>query len=102
MHPDCSQNLGTRIKEGEKGFFYNFQREDKTIGTSQFFFPEQTENPQLIKEKVSEKVAKTGLKKMDKSLEITSSNPEEYLPIHALDALFSKYRYALHGEPCLS
>ena len=49
-----TQNLGTRIKEGEKGFFYNFQREDKTIGTSQFFFPEQTENPQLIKEKVSE------------------------------------------------
>ena len=77
-----TQNLGTRIKEGEKGFFYNFQREDKTVGTSQFFFPEQTENPELIKEKVEEKVAKTGLKKMDKSLEITSSNPEEYLGMY--------------------
>lgn len=77
-----TQNLGTRIKEGEKGFFYNFQREDKTIGTSQFFFPEQTENPELIKEKVAEKAAKTGLKKLDETLEITSSNPEEYLGMY--------------------
>lgn len=74
-----TQNLGTRIKEGERGFFYNFQREDKTVGTSQFFFPEQTKNPELIKEKIAQKVAKTGIKKLDKTLEITSSNPEEYL-----------------------
>lgn len=74
-----TQNLGTRIKEGEKGFFYNFQREDKTVGTSQFFFPEQTKDPELIKEKIAQKVSKTGVKKIDKTLEITSSNPEEYL-----------------------
>ncbi len=74
-----TQNLGTRIKEGEKGFFYNFQREDKTVGTSQYFFPEQTENPQLIQDFAAEKVAKTGLKNLDKTIEITSAEPEEYL-----------------------
>lgn len=77
-----TQNLGTRIKEGEKGFFYNFQREDKTVGTSQFFFPEQTENPELIKEKIAEKASRTGVKKLDKTLEISSSNPEEYLGMY--------------------
>jgi len=74
-----TQNLGTRVKEGEKGFFYNFKREDNTIGTSQFFFPEQTENPQLVKDSVNEKVAKNKLPQISKTIEIQSANPEEYL-----------------------
>lgn len=74
-----TQNLGTRVKEGEKGFFYNFKREDNTIGTSQFFFPEQTENPQLVKDAVNEKVAKNKLPQISKTIEIQSANPEEYL-----------------------
>ncbi len=74
-----TQNLGTRIKEGEKGFFYNFRRADKTVGTSQFFFPEQTENPELIKNFVAEKVSKTGVRNLDKTIEISSPDPEEYL-----------------------
>lgn len=74
-----TQNIGTRVKEGEKGFFYNFKREDNTIGTSQFFFPEQTENPQLVKDAVNEKVAKNKLPKINKTIEIQSANPEEYL-----------------------
>lgn len=74
-----TQNIGTRVKEGEKGFFYNFKREDNTIGTSQFFFPEQTENPQLVKDAVNEKVAKNKLPQINKTIEIQSANPEEYL-----------------------
>lgn len=74
-----TQNIGTRVKEGEKGFFYNFKREDNTIGTSQFFFPEQTENPQLVKDAVNEKVAKNKLPHINKTIEIQSANPEEYL-----------------------
>ena len=74
-----TQNIGTRVKEGEKGFFYNFKREDNTIGTSQFFFPEQTENPQLVKDAVNEKVAKNKLPQINKTIEILSANPEEYL-----------------------
>lgn len=74
-----TQNIGTRVKEGEKGFFYNFKREDNTIGTSQFFFPEQTENPQLVKDTVNEKVAKNKLPQINKTIEIQSANPEEYL-----------------------
>lgn len=74
-----TQNLGTRVKEGEKGFFYNFKREDNTIGTSQFFFPEQTENPQLVKDDVNEKVSKNKLPQISKTIEIQSANPEEYL-----------------------
>lgn len=74
-----TQNIGTRVKEGEKGFFYNFKREDNTIGTSQFFFPEQTENPQLVKDAVNEKVAKNKLPQINKTIEILSGNPEEYL-----------------------
>lgn len=74
-----TQNIGTRVKEGEKGFFYNFKREDNTIGTSQFFFPEQTENPQLVKDAVNEKVEKNKLPQINKTIEIQSANPEEYL-----------------------
>ena len=74
-----TQNIGTRVKVGEKGFFYNFKREDNTIGTSQFFFPEQTENPQLVKDAVNEKVAKNKLPQINKIIEIQSANPEEYL-----------------------
>lgn len=74
-----TQNLGTRVKEGEKGFFYNFKREDNTIGTSQFFFPKQTENPKLVKDAVNEKVEKNKLPQISKTIEIQSANPEEYL-----------------------
>lgn len=74
-----TQNFGTRVKEGEKGFFYNFKREDNTIGTSQFFFPEQTENPQLVKDAVNEKVVNNKLPQISKTIEIQSANPEEYL-----------------------
>ena len=70
----------SRIKSGEKGFFYNFQREDKTVGTSQFFFPEQTEQPERVKEAVEAKVKKTNIQKLsNKTIEINSANPEEYL-----------------------
>lgn len=77
-----AQNAGTRIREGEKGFFFNFKRQDKTIGTSQYFFPEQTENPELIREVVAEKmleVYKAGIPKLDKVMEVTSADPAEYL-----------------------
>lgn len=77
-----TQNIGTRVKEGEKGFFYNFKREDNTIGTSQFFFPEQTENPQLVKDAINEKVAKNKLPHINKTIEIQSANPEEYLGMY--------------------
>lgn len=76
------QNAGTRVKEGEKGFFYNFQREDKTVGTAQFFFPEQTENPEVVKETVLKNVAKAyknGIPNLNKTIEITSAEPEDYL-----------------------
>ncbi len=75
-------NAGTRVKEGEKGFFYNFQREDKSVGTAQFFFPEQTENPEVVKETILKNVAKAyknGIPKLNKTIEITSAEPEEYL-----------------------
>ena len=72
----------SRIKAGEKGFFYNFQREDKTVGTSQYFFLEQTEQPERVKEAVDKKIEKAKLPKINKTLEITSSNPEEYLGMY--------------------
>lgn len=76
------QNAGTRVKDGEKGFFYNFQREDKTVGTAQFFFPEQTENPEVVKETVLKNVTKAyknGIPNLNKTIEITSAEPEDYL-----------------------
>lgn len=69
-------NAGTRINKDEKGFFYNFQRDDKTIGTSQFFFPSQTEDPDLLKNKIESKI-KTF--KLNATLEINTPNPEDYL-----------------------
>ena len=76
------QNAGTRVIEGEKGFFYNFQREDKSVGTAQFFFPEQTQEPEVVKAAILEKMNKAyakGFPKLNKTLEITSAEPEEYL-----------------------
>ncbi|MBC6713586.1 ArdC-like ssDNA-binding domain-containing protein [Treponema sp. Marseille-Q3903] len=72
---------GTQVKEGEKGFFYNYvkDKETNTIGTSQFFFPEQTANPEAVAKAVEEKVKKNGERKLDKTIEITSAEPEEYL-----------------------
>ena len=71
---------GIKIKEGEKGFFYNYQKEDKSVGVSQYFFPEQTDDPEKIKEFVAPKIAK-GIKLLspDKTIEIKSSEPEQYL-----------------------
>lgn len=71
---------GIKIKEGEKGFFYNYQKEDKSVGVSQYFFPEQTENPEKIKEFVNPRIAK-GIKLLtpDKIVEIKSSEPDQYL-----------------------
>lgn len=66
---------GTKIKENEKGLFYNFRREDGTIGTAQFFFPEQTENAEAVRNAVKKNTAI----KLNKNIEITSANPEEYL-----------------------
>lgn len=76
------QNAKTVIKEGEKGFFYNFQREDKTIGTSQFFFPEQTQDPQKVIDNISKNINKlypNGIPNSNKVIEITSSDPLNYL-----------------------
>lgn len=66
---------GTNVREGEKGLFYNFRRDDGSIGCAQFFFPEQTENPEAVK-----KQAKiNSVHKLNRTVEITSSEPEEYL-----------------------
>lgn len=71
---------GTRVKEGEKGFFYNYEKDKEThaIGTSQFFFPEQTINPELVVKAVETKVKKNEYH-LNKTIEILSSEPEEYL-----------------------
>lgn len=70
----------TVVKKDEKGFFYNFQREDKTVGTAQFFFPEQTQNPEAVIDLIQKKVSKIYKNQTnDKVLEITSAEPEEYL-----------------------
>lgn len=76
------QNAGTRVIDGEKGFFYNFQKEDKTVGTAQFFFPEQTQAPEVVKNAINAKMNKAypkGFPKLNKTLEITSAEPEVYL-----------------------
>ena len=70
---------GTKVVEGSKGLFYNYKREDGTIGTAQFFFPEQTENPEAVKKLTEEKIRKNGGRKLNKTIEITSAEPEEYL-----------------------
>lgn len=71
---------GTNIKKGEKGFFYNYEKNKETheIGTSQFFFPEQTEKPELVLKTVEDKVKKNE-HHLNKTIEINSSEPEEYL-----------------------
>lgn len=68
---------GTKIREGEKGLFYNFKRDDGSIGGAQFFFPEQAENPEAVK-KITEKKIERKFK-TNTIIEITSSDPEEYL-----------------------
>lgn len=70
---------GSRIKTDEKGFFYNYRRDDKTVGTSQFFFPEQTEDPDLVKKTVEPKVQKNGVRSAGGTIEIKSADPSEYL-----------------------
>ncbi|MBR1640611.1 MAG: hypothetical protein IJ688_14650 [Treponema sp.] len=74
----------SRINAGEKGFFYNFQREDKTVGTSQFFFLDQVEHPERVNEAVDKKIesANAKLPKLNKTIEIPSANPEEYLGMY--------------------
>lgn len=74
----------SRINAGEKGFFYNFQRDDKTVGTSQFFFLDQVEHPERVKEAVDKKIESANAKfpKINKTIEIQSSNPEEYLGMY--------------------
>ncbi len=77
----------TSVKAGEKGFFYNFKREDGTIGTTQFFFPEQTEHPDRVIETASKKISAAqsrnhkseGNVRARGTVEITSPNAEEYL-----------------------
>ena len=77
--PFLPDQAGTKVVEGSKGLFYNYKREDGTIGTAQFFFPEQTENPDAVKKLTEEKVRKNGGRKLNKTVEITSAEPEEYL-----------------------
>lgn len=72
----------SRITAGEKGFFYNFQREDKTVGTSQFFFLDQVEQPERVYEAAVKKIESAKLPKLNKTVEIQSSNPEEYLGMY--------------------
>ncbi|MCM1322191.1 MAG: hypothetical protein NC041_06990 [Bacteroides sp.] len=67
----------TSVKAGEKGFFYNFKRDDGSIGTTQFFFSEQTENPEAVKKLAEGKIRKSN--NFNKTVEITSAEPEEYL-----------------------
>lgn len=77
----------TSVKAGEKGFFYNFKRGDGTIGTSQFFFPEQTEHPDRVIDTASKKISAVrsrnlengGLSRGSATIEITSPDTEEYL-----------------------
>ncbi len=77
----------TSVKAGEKGFFYNFKREDGSIGTTQFFFPEQTEHPERVIDAASKKISATQNKhrkngenaQVRGSVEITSPDAEEYL-----------------------
>lgn len=73
-------NAGTLIKKDEKGFPYIFKREDNTFGTSNYYFLEQTENPELVKSKVYGKIVQTEKKQLPESvIEIKSAEPEEYL-----------------------
>ena len=75
------------IKMGETGMFYNFKRKDGTIGTSQYFFPEQTEHPERVIQSANEKIAERKQHYMSNehgviaknTIEITSSEPKEYL-----------------------
>ena len=76
----------TSIKTGERGVFYNFKRKDGTIGTSQYFFPEQTESPdkviQSAHKKILERHKEIGGENNVASrppITITSSEPKEYL-----------------------
>ena len=72
-------SAGTSVKTNEKGFFYNYQREDKTVGTAQFFFPDQTDNPDVLTKAAEAKIEKHNGKKIDKTIEIKSAEPTEYL-----------------------
>lgn len=77
----------TSIKAGERGFFYNFKREDGSIGTTQFFFPEQTEHPERVIEAASKKISAAQGERREnggnglarRTIEITSPDAEEYL-----------------------
>ncbi len=76
----------TSIKPGERGVFFNFKRADGTIGTSQYFFPEQTEHPEKVIQNAIEKMRASHEGRgnengiiTQKTIKITSSEPKEYL-----------------------
>lgn len=77
----------TSVKAGEKGFFYNFKRKDGSIGTTQFFFPEQTEHPDRVIDVAAKRISamqnryreNSGNARVHGTVEITSPNAEEYL-----------------------
>lgn len=68
----------TKLKENEKGVFYNFKDETGEIHTASYFFPEQTENPNAVIQLANENL-KPGMDLSNTSIAIASSNPEEYL-----------------------
>lgn len=71
---------GSLIKKDEKGLPYIYKRSDNTYGTSEYFFLDQTENPELVKSKVYGKIVQTEKKQLPESvIEIKSAEPEEYL-----------------------
>ena len=70
--------VGTELKDGEKGVLYNFKGKDENFHTAAVFFPEQTENPEVILEMAKDKINQpTNLKGL--SLTIESAEPVEYL-----------------------
>ena len=68
---------GTQIKEGEKGFFYNWQDKEKQFHHSAFFFAEQMTEPEKFLENIQ---IRQPQRLKDMTLKINSA--EEYLPMY--------------------
>lgn len=67
----------TYIKKDVMGFMYNFQRDDKTVGTARYYFPEQTEHPDRVLSAVQGKLRKPKFQLPE--IEMDNPDPAEYL-----------------------
>lgn len=67
------------LNPNEKGVFYNFKAKDGKFHSAAYFFPEQTSNPESIRQFGTENIKNFYGNQSNKAIAIDSSNPEEYL-----------------------